>query len=101
MSDYAELEALLRGLLTGEHTSLVVSFNDGHACNYVDARTFYDRGGNEDLDTGWVSPEEREKALETNSVWECHWFPRTPVVSCSLKASTLGALLEALEALKL
>ena len=91
----AELERLLRGLLTGEHTSLMLSFNDGHACNYVDARTYYEEWAQEE-DTGWVSVEEREKALTTNSVWVCHWYPLTPIGFYQLKASSLQALLEAL-----
>ncbi|MDQ3525807.1 MAG: hypothetical protein M3451_12235, partial [Chloroflexota bacterium] len=43
----------------------------------------------------WVSPEERQRAIDTDQVWMCHWYPRTPVGSCSLAASTFEALMAA------
>jgi hypothetical protein len=41
----------------------------------------------------WVSAEERQKALDTNSMWECQWYPVTPVGSCSVAASTFEVLM--------
>lgn len=96
MMTWAELEGILRGLLTGEYSSLTISYNDEHAFNYMDAREFYGSGeetGRKN-DDGWISLDERERALAENSVWTCQWFPRTPVVSCILRASSLPALLE-------
>lgn len=45
---------------------------------------------------GWVSLEERARAFATNELWECTWYPQTPVGSCTLRASTLDVLLAAL-----
>ena len=42
----------------------------------------------------WVSLEERQRALETDEIWELCWYPETPVGSHLLCASTLEALME-------
>lgn len=41
----------------------------------------------------WISAEERQKAIETDSVWTLQWYPNTPVAFCRLWASSLEALL--------
>lgn len=47
-------------------------------------------------DDSWVSAEEKATAIETGELWECTWYPRTPVGSCTVRASTLDTLLAAL-----
>ena len=42
----------------------------------------------------WVSPEERERALVMDEIWELHWHPDTPVGAYLLCASTLEAVME-------
>lgn len=46
-------------------------------------------------DEKWVSPEQRQKAIKTDSVWEVQWYPHTPIGSHTLLACDLGVLLEA------
>ena len=41
----------------------------------------------------WVSPEEREKALVADSIWNLQWYPDTPIGFFSVSASTLEAVL--------
>jgi hypothetical protein len=41
----------------------------------------------------WVSPEERARAIETDSCWVLHWCPLTPVGFNAIAASTLTALM--------
>jgi len=48
-------------------------------------------------DDHWVSPYQRAKAIETESVWELQWYPHTPVRSHQLLACDLYALLSAAE----
>jgi hypothetical protein len=43
-------------------------------------------------DGGWVSPEERLKAIELDSVWELQWYPDTPIGSYYVAASSLEAI---------
>lgn len=45
----------------------------------------------------WVSPEERQRAIDTDSVWTLRWYPHTPVGFIALAASTLEALMAAVE----
>ncbi len=71
--------------------NLAIKFNE-HALLYQtveqwekDQDDFYD----------WISPEERVKAIETDSVWTCHWYPDTPVGFNAFAASTFDALMDA------
>lgn len=50
--------------------------------------------GVRDEDGCWVSPEERQKALDTGDIWVLHWHPETPVGFYRLVASSLETLLE-------
>lgn len=88
-----DLEQRLRSLLKGEHSSLTIGFNDEHAPNYMTAAEWEldERGGD------WVSDTERERALADNTVWSIQWYPQTPVGFHRLKASSLSALLQALQ----
>lgn len=98
----AELEKLLRSLLDGEFSSLTISFNDAHAPNYQTAQEWSDDeppfADYNDLED-WPSAEDREKALATNSVWSCQWYPNTPVGFNRLYASSLPTLVAALRSL--
>lgn len=43
----------------------------------------------------WASDEERQKAIDTNSLWEIQWYPDTPIGSYSVFGSTLEATIKA------
>lgn len=43
----------------------------------------------------WVSPEQRQKAIDTDECWTLQWYPETPVGSCMLAAADLDVLLAA------
>jgi hypothetical protein len=47
---------------------------------------------------GWVSEEQKAKAIETNELWELQWYPETPVGFCKLFAADLDVLLAAANA---
>lgn len=47
---------------------------------------------------GWLSDEQREKAIASNNVWSLQWYPDTPVGFYRLVASDLEILLQ--EAIK-
>jgi hypothetical protein len=40
----------------------------------------------------WVSDDERQKAIDEDSVWIMQWYPDTPIGFCCLAASSLDAL---------
>ena len=83
-----EIEATLRGLLKGEHSSLHLTFNDGNGPNYMSVEEWLQSGS----DADWVSEDERATAIATNSMWELQWYPQTPVGSHLIAASSLTAI---------
>lgn len=95
MSDLKELESKLRGLLKGEHCSLSIQFNDHQGPNYMTAAQFEEYYGPEKWCGDWVSEEQHQKALATNSVWEIHWYPDTPVGFCAFLGADLEAVITA------
>lgn len=92
------LEGNLLTLLAGEYSSLTISFNEEHACNYTTAQGFADDYGMYSGDSkdsiSWVSEDERIKALAANSVWTIQWYPHTPAGFHCVGASTLRAALD-------
>lgn len=83
----------LMKLLNGKFSSLSISFNEDHACNYTTAQGWHDEwgfygGGRSDDRIEWASEEERLKALRENSVWTIQWYPDTPVGFNCVGAST-------------
>lgn len=90
MIDLKQLEAQLTGLLHGEHSSLTLSFNDESGPNYTTIGDLVEQAADM-FDCGWVSDEERAKAIETNRCWTLQWYPKTPVGFSVVRASTLEA----------
>lgn len=43
----------------------------------------------------WVSPEQRQKAIDTNECWTLQWYPETPIGFHILSAADLDVLLKA------
>lgn len=60
-------------------------------------RTVADEIADEDhgyTDDCWVSPDQRQKAIDTNECWTLQWYPETPVGFCILSAADLDVLLQ-------
>lgn len=97
--DTKKVEKILLNLIDLKgYTSLTISFNDEHACNYASAQRFLDEWGQYSDLREWVSEKERAKAFEANSVWTAHWHPDTPVGFKTLRAASLPVLINALNA---
>lgn len=88
------MEAGLRSLLNGEHSSLSLSLNELNGPNYQTVEEWLRDEPQDDAD--WVNAEEREKAIRTNSVWRLQWYPDTPVGFQAVQASSLSELFGAL-----
>ncbi len=86
------IEAKLRGLLKGEHSSLILSFNDASGPKYSTVKEMDEDGGHGD----WVSDEERDRAYAANSEWVLQWYPDTPIGFYAIRASSLSALFAAI-----
>jgi hypothetical protein len=73
--------------------SLHLTHND-HKSYYrtvADAIEDKEHGYREDC---WVSPEQKQKAIDTNDCWFVQWYPATPVGFCILAAADLDVLLK-------
>jgi len=77
------------------YSSLTLNYNDHHS-SYEDAKEWWadeiERWGRSD--SNWVSLEEKDKALDTDSVWMLQVYPNSPVGFNIYFASSLQALLE-------
>ncbi len=90
--DAAELGARVASLTTlckGEYSSLHIDLNDHHSSYQSAAQAI------EENDHGWFdedrfpSPQERQRCIDTDTIWHIQWYPDTPVGFYSVKASTL------------
>ena len=84
-----ELEKRLRSLLKGEHTILHIDLNQ-HKASYV---TTEEAVANDEYD--WVSEDEKQKAIDTDSIWTIQWYPDTPIGFYTLAASSLETVINA------
>ena len=95
MIDAQPLQDLLQSLIVGHYGNLTISYNE-QANDYQTAKYAVECG--EYLDcTDWVSEEEKQAAIETNSIWTLHYYPDTPIGFCSISASSLTAIVQYLE----
>jgi hypothetical protein len=90
-----DVENRLRNLLKGEFSSLSLSFNDLSAPCYQTVEACLANGIYDNID--WISEEEKQKAIKTNSMWTLHWYPDTPIGFYCIAASSLSAIFSYLE----
>lgn len=84
IEQFTRLLPLHKGALTIEH-------NEHKNC-YLTVAEF-----TEDLkveESDWLSPEDRQKSLDTGELWMVRWYPDTPVGSFWVWGSTLSACLQ-------
>lgn len=78
-----------------EHKASLHLTHNQHKAYYKTVQEEIDDGGNGYEADCWVSPEQRQKAIETNECWTLQWYPHTPVGFCLLSAADLDVLLAA------
>lgn len=74
--------------------SLHLTHNE-HKSYYQTVQQRIDDGDHGMTDDCWVSPEQRQKAIDTNECWTLQWYPDTPVGFCILSAADIDVLLAA------
>jgi hypothetical protein len=95
------LEEIKNCLCVGTFSNLKISWNE-EASNYLNAEQTlnYDAKKEEAYryysKKFFVSPEEYQKCITTNSIWTAQWYPNSPVGFNLLHASTYEALHAAL-----
>ncbi|PWJ88452.1 hypothetical protein C8D77_111175 [Mesorhizobium loti] len=83
-------------LIFPEHKASLTLHHDDHKSVYQPVAEWIaeqEEGGNCWFE--WVSSEQRQKAIDTDSVWTLQWYPNTPVGFNALAAADLDVLLEA------
>ncbi len=82
-----------------EHAgSLELTHNDFKS-NYETAEEWIDHIDKLEKDNGvlapdWESPEHKKRAIDTNEIWELHWYPRTPIGFHYIAAPTFDELVK-------
>lgn len=66
-----------------------------HKAYYRTVKEMVEEGDHGYAEDDWVSPEQRQKAIETDECWTLQWYPHTPVGFCLLSAADLDVLLAA------
>ena len=68
---------------------LSITHNE-HKSYYLSVKEYLHEG--DDID--WQSLEHKQRAIETDEIWQMRWYPETPVGFYSACAPTLEELLE-------
>jgi len=92
-----DFDALKQELLKGEFSSLTLHCDDFKSY-YETAEMTLRHRDDWYSDDSFVSPEERARCIEQNTIWTLQWYPDTPVGFCVLHASSCDALLRAVMA---
>lgn len=94
MTDLRELAEKFAEMLPKHKAGLFLEHND-HKTVYQSAADRIEEMDIFDI-YEWVSPEQKQKAIDTDSIWTLQWYPDTPVGFCCLAAADFSALLSAL-----
>ena len=74
--------------------SLILTHND-HKSYYKTVAQAVEENDHGYRDDNWVSPEQKQKAIDTNKCWMLQWYPDTPRGFYILSAADLDVLLAA------
>lgn len=74
-----------------DHKAGLSLHHDEHKTNRLTAAEWIADGADGVL---WVSKEQKQKAIATDSIWMITWYPETPVGSWCFAAADLDVLLE-------
>lgn len=86
------LDEIRAALCKGQFSSLSITWNDGNGPNYETVAKMLSYRDDYPSPDSFISPEERQRCIETNSIWMAHWYPETPVRFHHISASTFEAL---------
>ena len=87
-----EIEVMLKSLLGGDNTSIYIEYNE-HKGDYKTASEWVEEQDEDSLKE-WVSKEQRDKAVQNDTVWRIQWYPDTPIGFYVLYAADLAPLIE-------
>jgi len=82
----------LESLFPKHAAGMALTHND-HKLAYQTAHESICENEGRECPPDWENPEMRQKAIDTDEIWELHWYPDTPVGFFRICAPTLGDLL--------
>lgn len=88
--DNKRLEALLKSLLNGQYAHLYLSKNEDVQEGYPTVASILKTFG---AGLWFPSQEEKQKAIDTNSMWKLQWYPDSPVGNLTANFATLRSLI--------
>lgn len=71
-----------------KHIALSIEHNE-HKANYQTVAEYIEYSGYDFKDA-----ESKQKCIDTNELWVCHWYPKTPVGFYVVAAPTFEELME-------
>ena len=78
-----------------KHEASLHLTHNQHKAYYKTVQDQIDHEGHGYTDDCWVSPEQRQKAIDTDECWTLQWYPHSPSGFCILSAADIDVLLEA------
>lgn len=84
-----DIFAEVYGPLPAHKCSLTIQHNE-HRDFYMTATEWLDDHGMYEFRTA----EQRQRAIDSDSIWTLHWYPKTPIGFHAIAAPTLRELLE-------
>ena len=78
-----------------KHEASLILWHNDHKSIYETVQESIDRESHGYTDDCWVSPEQKQKSIDTGEHWMLQWYPNTPVGFCILSAADLDVLLKA------
>lgn len=80
-------------LIPQHKCGLFLTHNE-HRDYYEKAADYIREGCERQSPTTWKDEEAKQRAIETDEIWELQWYPRTPIGFFHVAAPTLHELLE-------
>ena len=80
-------------LLPQHKYGLFLTHNE-HRDYYEKAEDYIREGCERSSATVWKNDEAKQRAIETDEIWELQWYPNTPIAFYHVAAPTLAELLE-------
>jgi hypothetical protein len=77
-----------------EHKCSLTLTHNPQRDEYMTAAQYIAEDDTRECPFDWVSPEQKQKAIDTDEIWELMWYPITPIGSHMLAAADLEVLLE-------
>jgi len=93
--DQREKEVDIEKRLPEHKASLHITHNE-NTTNYETVEQYIKDMEERDLALDWATPTSRQRAIETNSLWELQWYPNTPIGFNIVFGATLEEILASL-----